>query len=101
MKCMGPIKFHFLHTENHAEKPCFQGGGNIPEEEEVEVSSRYPIRVIEVRYGINEDGGGFVVYVRLDDVEPEKVFDIAVKLLKRVNGKSEGEIYERDPKEYV
>lgn len=62
--------------------------------------AEYPIRIIEVRYGIDEDGGGLAIHVRLDGVEPEKVMEIALRILERVNGKEGGRVYESHAKGY-
>lgn len=47
----------------------------------------HPVREIEIEQGVNEDGGGFKITVRLDGVDVEKVFEITLKLLEKVNGK--------------
>ena len=65
---------------------------------ENEVLLERPVREIEVRYGINEEGGGVVIHVRMDGEAPEKILDVVMKLLEKINGKDKGGSHE--PKGY-
>jgi len=60
----------------------------------------YPVRIIEVRYGIDEDGGGLAIHVRMDGVDPEKLLDVVLTLFEKVNGKDGGKIHEPHGKGY-
>ena len=59
----------------------------MSEAENVEVYD-YPVRYIEIAQGIDEEGGGVRITVRLDDVDPEKVMEIALRVYHGINGKS-------------
>lgn len=66
------------------------------EAENVEVCE-VPVRYISIEFANHEDGGGISVMVRLDGVEPERILEITMRLLERVNGKNPEK--KNDPRE--
>lgn len=57
---------------------------------ENDVLTEYPVREIEVRYGVDEEGGGVVIHVRMDGETPERILDVVMKILEKINGKDKG-----------
>jgi len=51
--------------------------------------TKHPVRFIEVRNGVSEDGGGIEITVRMDGVEPDKVLEVTLNLLNTINGRTD------------
>ena len=59
------------------------------ETEEEEEGYPYPVRTIQVRAGIDEDGGGVEIFVRFDGESPEICLQAVREILKEINGRKE------------
>ena len=53
--------------------------------------TKHPVRFIEIRNGVSEDGGGIEITVRMDGVEPDKVLEVTLNLLNTINLHTKGE----------
>ena len=58
-------------------------------------------KFVEVRLGVNEDGGRIHVIVRDDESDGEKLTKLALRILREINGKREIKKEKRNPNEVV
>ncbi len=58
-------------------------------------------KFVEVKLGVNEDGGGIHVIVRDDESDAEKLTKLALRILREINGKREIKKEKRNPNEVV
>jgi len=45
------------------------------------------VKYVEIRYGINEDGGGVQIIVRDDESDAKTLTNLALRILREINGK--------------
>ena len=45
------------------------------------------VKFVEIRYGINEDGGGIQIVVRDDEADTRTLVDLALMIFERINGR--------------
>ncbi len=59
------------------------------------------VKFVEIRYGINEDGGGVQIIVRDDESDARTLTELILRILRELNGKLEGKKEKVKPNEVV
>ena len=65
---------------------------DFSEEDDIQAEYPYPVREIKIEQGINDEGGGVEIHVRMDGVSPEKIMEIVLTLMEKINGEKKEEI---------